>query len=247
MSTLQSFLSTLLSDLEIAPEVSCNVVGVVADTARLTWEQREATREIFARNDRDSNTKQQQKNRWSSWDATCSRVATNSTCPRRRRVSSDSLLNRPMRASSPERVLSSTRSEKIERQRPVVVRQDSCPLPVAYDHDDVVVNAAWERPTTSPPPPRRRKNREDENESHGISLPAVDSVTILRNEPSSKSNKLSKKVGVPFTRRTGENDKVKTSSSPTTKALCVALGPMAPPSTIYHRDPFVAKYSTAAA
>lgn len=245
MTTLQSFLSTLLSDLEVVSELSSDVVVVVTDNARLTWEQAEARKERFAINDRDASTRQQQKNRWSSWDATCSRNTANA-CPRRRRASSDSLLNRPMRASSPERVLSSTSSERKERQRPVVVRQGSCPLPVTQDHDEVVVDAPWGRPTTSPPPPLRRKNRrnKDVNESHGTSLPAVDSVTILRNQSSSKSNKLYKKNGIPSTCRTQKNEKVK-SSSPTasTKALCVALGPMAPPSKIYHHESFSAKYS----
>ena len=224
---MQSYLSTLLSDLEVVPE-STDHVMFISDNARLTAEQTQTAKARFAYNEADSAFKQQQKNRWSSWHANTP-PKTKTGRPQNRRTHSDSLLNRPMRARSPDVRRSSSNGGTMKRPRATVSRSDG-DLPLAYDHH-LVVNATWEQTMM-------RKNEINERSM----LKSVDSVQILRDVRLDKKHHKPKSSLLQYTSRTSSTNKNATLSSrrrkksssrdrtASTKALCEALGPMAPSS-----------------
>ena len=248
---LELFLSHLLVDLKDIVSITETSIEIVPDNACLTLEQTARRRERRKEIEESSRARrQQQQGRWSSWTATINTAIDvvdsdddSKWNANKRRVQSDSLLSRPMRASSPERCTSSTTSSATDGgsgggKQALISGSGSSSTPV-------LGNASWDDASSHSKNQMFVAPMDSSNQKH---LTSVDSVVMLRNvrldkqfqqqsqprnSPSSTTRNTHLPVANSFKTKTINSSfaNPKRKQKDKIKGVLAALGPMAPPST----------------
>lgn len=227
---METFLTRLWVDLNVTASLSESSVSIVTDNPRLTLEQtatRKAKRKILEESNiaRRRDRQQRQNSRWSSWTATTTtspNTASNWNSSRRR-VQSDSLLCRPMRASSPDRCsISSSGAGGSATDRGGAPNQAMN----SATSSPVLVNATWDDEAYG-----GAKNQVFLNNS----LQKQDSVVLLRNVRLDKQQPRgmaqSGALQLPNAPFGQQNQLQQRKQKDKIKGVLAALGPMAPPSS----------------